>query len=274
MEQVILNFFEKRNLQLNTKTKARGHLGFYCNEKITISKNLSDEKKLLVLLHEFAHKIHSEIEPDKFSTGGSIEKLFQTIEPEKYEKELLKITNFVDENSLCRSLEEMKEEYKTKVTFFEKEIKKEYPNFAKSKKFKEYEKYQHQNKCKSKYFLKYDHIKICTPWLFKTEFYSLENLDRDFPDLPLNFKNYFYLLSNYRKQKKVQNKITKLKRYYSKPTELFARFVEGLVKDEEKVKFLAPTVYNQFKMLANLGYYNDLPELLEIVQNVKQKHEM
>lgn len=267
MEDLILDFLRKRNLQISTKTKARGHLGFYCNEKITISKNLSDEKKILVLLHEFAHKIHSEIEPDEFSKGGSIEKLFQTVEPEKFEKELLKVTNFVDENSLCLTLEQMKNEYKTKVEFYEVQIKKEFPNFAKSKKFVEYEKYQRKTKCKSKYFLKYDHIKICTPWMFKTEFYTIERIEQDFPDLPLNFKNYFYLLSNYRKQKKVQNKIAKLKRYYSRPTELFARFIEGLVKDEDYIIRVAPNVYMQFNKLAKLGYYNDLPELLDLIKN-------
>ena len=265
MEETILKFLKGRNLSISTKTKARGHLGFYCNDKITISKNLSQEKKVLVLLHEFAHKIHSEIEPNKFSTGGSLEKLFQTTEPEKFEEELFKVTNFVDKNSLCLSLEEMRSEYKTKVSFYEKLIKQEFPDFAKSKKFKEYEKYQRKTKCKSKYFLKYDHIKICTPWLFKTEFFTIERLEQDFPDLPENFKNYFYLLSNYRKQKKVQNKIAKLKRYYKKPTELFARFIEGIAQDETQVQILAPTAYERFNELAKLGYYNDLPELLEIV---------
>ena len=73
------------------------------------------------------------------------------------------------------------------------------------------------------------------------------------------------LLSNYRKQKKIQSKIAALKRYYKKPTELFARFAEGLAKDEQMVKKLAPTAYLQFKALARTGYYNDLPELLNIV---------
>ena len=79
MEEKILEYLKKRNLIVSTKTKARGHLGFYSNEKIAISKNLPEEKRLSVIIHEFAHKIHSEIEPDKFSKGGSLEKLFHVI---------------------------------------------------------------------------------------------------------------------------------------------------------------------------------------------------
>ncbi|MCQ2957707.1 MAG: hypothetical protein MJ180_02270 [Candidatus Gastranaerophilales bacterium] len=267
MDKVVLDFLEKRELKISTNTKARGHLGFYCNDKITLSKNLPEEKQMSVLLHEFAHKIHSEIEPNYYQKGGSLEKLFQTDDVEVFEKELLKVTEFVDENSKCLNLENMKSEYKEKVQFYEELIKQEFPDFVKSKKFKEYEKYQRKNKCKSKYFLKYDHIKIYTPWLFKNEFYSIEKIDEDFPELPLVFKNYFYLLSNYRKQKKVQNKIATLKRYYKKPTELFARFVEGLAKDREITEILAPNVCKQFYSLALEGYYNDLPEFLKIIND-------
>ncbi len=267
MEEQILDFLKKRKLQISLNTKARGHLGFYCNEKITISKNLSQSRKIQVLLHEFAHKIHSEIEPENYQKGGTIEKIFQTSCIELFEKELLKVTNFVDENSLCLTLENIRNDYKLKVNIYEKEIKKEFPNFAKSKKFNEYEKYQRKTKCKSKYFLKYDHIKILAPLFFKTEFYTIEKIDEDFPQLPYNFKNYLKLLSVYRKQKRIQNKIAKLKRYYKKPTELFARFVEGLVKNEEMVKVLAPTTYSQFQRLSKIGYYNDLPKLLDIIKS-------
>ncbi len=274
MEKEIIDFLVKRNLQVSTKTKARGHLGFFCNDKIAISKNLSKEKRLSVLLHEFTHKIHSEIEPIKFRTGGTIEKIFQTDNPELFENELMKVTEFVDENARCFNLENMKNEYMDKVNFYENAIKKEFPDFVKTKKFKEYEKYQRQTKCNSKYFLKYDHIKIFSPWLFKSEFYSIEKIDEDFPDLPKNFKNYFLLLSNYRKQKKIQSKIAKLKRYYKRPTELFARFAEGIAKDESKVKTIAPNVYSNFKNLANSGYYNDLPELINMVKIAYQECEI
>ena len=268
MEEKILEYLKNRNIAVSMKTKARGHLGFYSNEKITISKTLPEEKRLSVLLHEFAHKIHSEIEPEKFSKGGSLEKLFHVIDAGTIEEELLKVTAYVDENSKCLKLFEMKEEFEQKVKSYENEIKKEFPNFLKSKKFKEYEKYQRKTKCKSKYFLKYDHIKIVSPWFGKTEFYTIERLDEDFPDLPCNFKNYFYLLSNYRKQKKVQSKISRMKRYYKKPTELFARFIEGLLKDETRVASLAPTALAQYNALSKIGYYNDLPYVLEIAKNI------
>lgn len=266
MEEKIFEYLKNRNIAVSTKTKARGHLGFYSNEKITLSKTLPEERRISVLLHEFAHKIHSEIEPEKFSKGGTLEKLFHVTNPDIIEKELLKVTSWVDENSKCLKLLEMKDEFEEKVKAYETEIRKEFPDFLKSKKFKEYEKYQRKTRCKSKYFLKYDHIKIVSPWFGRTEFYTIERLDEDFPDLPQNFKNYFYLLSNYRKQKKVQNKISKMKRYYKRPTELFARFVEGLLKDENTVSRIAPTAYAQYKALANLGYYNDLPKMFELAK--------
>ena len=270
MEQQILDFLKDKNIQISTKTKARGHLGFFCNDKIAISKNLSGNKKLEVLIHEFAHKIHSEIEPNRFQTGGSLEQIFQTDDIKKIEEELYRVTNFVDENSKFLALEKMRSEYASKVQMYEDEIKKEYPDFAKSKKFVEYDKYQRQTNCKSKYFLKYDHIKIMTPWLFKNEFYSIEKLDEDFPEMPNNFKNYFYLLSNYRKQKKIQSKIAKLKRYYKKPTELFARFVEGLIKDKNTVEQLAPNTFYRFQYLLMQGHFNDLAQLLKLVEATKE----
>ena len=88
MEKRILDFLRNNEISISTKTKARGHLGYFQNNKISISKNLSKEKQLQVLLHEFAHKIHSEIEPQDFSRGGNIENLFQTTE--SIEEELLK----------------------------------------------------------------------------------------------------------------------------------------------------------------------------------------
>ena len=50
--------------------------------------------------------------------------------------------------------------------------------------------------------------------------------------------------------------------------ELFARFVEGIVKDKELTKLLAPNVYAQFNLLANQGYYRDLPELISLVETI------
>ena len=101
-------------------------------------------------------------------------------------------------------------------------------------------------------------------------FYSIEKLDEDFPEMPNNFKNYFYLLSNYRKQKKIQSKIAKLKRYYKKPTELFARFVEGLIKDKYTVEQLAPNTFYRFQYLLMQGHFNDLAQLLKLVEATKE----
>ena len=54
-------------------------------------------------------------------------------------------------------------------------------------------------------------------------------------------------------------------KYYKEPTELFARFVEGLYTDKEEVISLAPYTYNKFKELFLQGYYSPLNKLFEIV---------
>ena len=45
--------------------------------------------------------------------------------------------------------------------------------------------------------------------------------------------------------------INKLNKYFSKPTELFARFVEGLYIDEQKTRELAPNATVRFFELLN-----------------------
>ena len=114
-------------------------------------------------------------------------KIFNTYETKQIESELIRLTHFVDENSLCLELEKMKNEYKEKVKKREEILKQKYPNFKKSQKFPEYEKYVRKNKCKSKFLLKHDCVKFITPILRKEEVYSIENLDKDFPDMCCKF---------------------------------------------------------------------------------------
>ena len=66
------------------------------------------------------------------------------------------------------------------------------------------------------------------------------------------------LKSLMRKQKRISNRISKLQRYFRRPTELFARFVEGLYLDNELAKQLAPNAYCRFYELLNQGYYKEL----------------
>ena len=72
----LINYIKSLGLQVHTGTKARGHQGFFLKNRIDISKNIPENKIIPTLLHEFAHYIHSKIEPDMNKTGGSLYQLF------------------------------------------------------------------------------------------------------------------------------------------------------------------------------------------------------
>ena len=262
----IVEYLKNRGININLASRAKRYMGYCKGDKIAVSKNADKDRVLPILFHEFAHKIHSEIEPEKFKKGGTLNKIFNTTETKQLESELIRLTHFVDENSLCLELEKMKNEYKEKVKKREEILKQKYPDFKKSQKFVEYEKYAKKTKCKSKYLLKHDCVKFISPILRREEIYSIENLDKDFPNMNEDFKTYIRLMSDYRKQKRIQNRISKLKKYYATPTELFARFVEGLIIDINTTKRIAPTAFNHFKLCVNMGYYKDLKIVLNMAR--------
>lgn len=183
-------------------------------------------------------------------------------------KELLAVTHFVDENSLCKKLNTQKAQTKEKIKNFESIIKQDYPNFMRSKKFKEFDKYI--RKSKAKYLLKYDRVKLLSPFLRREEIYSIDYLERDFCEMPQAFCAYIRLKSYQRKQSRISSRINKLNKYYAKPTELFARFVEGLYIDEARVRALAPHTTQRFFELLEQGYYFELKDAFEILQKIKQ----
>ena len=71
-----LKYLKSIGIVVNTRTKARGNRGFFCKNRIDISKNVEEERFMDTLAHEFAHYIHAQIEPSNFSRGGSLSKLF------------------------------------------------------------------------------------------------------------------------------------------------------------------------------------------------------
>ena len=88
----------------------------------------------------------------------------------------------------------------------------------------------------------------------------IDNIEKDF-DISREFAAYIRLKSCQKKQARVSAKINRLKKYYKKPTELFARFVEGLYLNHDMIKNLAPHTYNKFFYLLNIGYYNELKNI-------------
>lgn len=262
LKDELISYFKSLGLEVHTSTKARGHQGFFIKNRIDISKNVPENRVIPTLLHEFAHYIHSKLEPDMNKTGGNLKVIFQSDNP-IYKEELMKITNFVDENSLCVWLYEHKDRIKQKIKEQEKIVKLDYPQFMRSKRFKEFDKYI--RKSQAKYLLKYDRVKVVEGGFFKktVKMYSIDNVERDFPDMPKAFAAVLRLKSLQRKQSRISARINRYKKYYEKPTELFARLVEGIYIDREWVEAIAPNVTRQFFDLLNNGYYMELRILIK-----------
>lgn len=257
----LIKYFKSLGLTVHTTTKARGHQGFFLKNRIDISKNIPENRIVPTLLHEFAHYIHSKIEPDMNKTGGTLDMLFKDDSRVLFD-ELIKVTNFVDPNSLCVRLYEHKDRVKSKIKEYENIIKIYYPDFMRSKKFKEFDKYI--KKSDARYLLKYDRVRLIQGGFFRktTKLYSIDNIEKDFTDMPKAFAAYIRLKSYQKKQTRISARINKYKKYYEKPAELFARLVEGLYLDREWVEAIAPNAVERFYKLAEAGYYMELKNLV------------
>ena len=111
--------------------------------------------------------------------------------------------------------------------------------------------------------MKYDRVKYITPFLRRVEFYNIKNIDEEFADIPYAFRSYLKMQSFKRARNRINNRICKMKKYYNRPNELFARFIESLTIDYEYTKNLAPTAFERFEELANKKYFVNLKKLIE-----------
>ena len=258
----MIRYFRSLGIEVHTSTKARGHLGFFLKNRIDISKNIPENRLVPTLIHEFAHYIHYGLEPDMHRNGGTFNAVFKEDNP-VFKKELIRVTNFVDENSLCVKLYEHKDRIKSLIKEYESEIKKEYPDFQRSKKFREFDKYI--KKSKARYLLKYDRVKLIEGGFLKKRIhiYSVANVEKDFPEMPKAFAYYIKLHSAQKKQSRTSARINRLNKYYTKPCELFARFVEGIYLDREWVCALAPYTSEKFFNLLESGFYGNLKEIIK-----------
>ena len=257
----LIQYYKSLGLTVHMTTKARGHQGFFLKNRIDISKNTPENRIIPTLLHEFAHYIHSKIEPDMNKTGGTLSMLFKSDNP-IFAEELIKVTNFVDPNSLCVRFYEHRDRVKTKIKEYEDIIKIFYPKFQRSKKFKEFDRYI--KKSDARYLLKYDRVKLIKGGFFKktTKLYTIDNIEYDLQDMPQAFAAYIRLKSCQKKQSRISARINRYKKYYEMPAELFARLIEGLYLDSEWVEAIAPNVTKQFYALLETGYYMELKTIL------------
>lgn len=249
----LVKYLESLGIEVHLDTKARGHSGFCTNRRIDISKNLSNERAIEVLLHEFAHYIHYKIEPEITKTAGTLEKLFNIKDVKEIENELFQITLIVFDNTPIRKMTAMKDSLSIKIKEERSRIKEIYPNFQTTKKFKEFEKFiKHSN---AKYLLKYDRVLIKGGWFKKDNILSVKTIETDFPQMPRAFVSYIKMKSYERRRNRLNARIAKINRYLKQPTELFARFFELFCTDKEAVKNLAPAAYTRFCELKVQGYY-------------------
>lgn len=263
-EKDFIKFLENEGIIVKTNTKARGNLGICFANRIDISRNAHKNRRLSILAHEYAHKIHFDIEKKNLKNGGDLKSIFNIENTALIEEELIKITNFVDKNSLFIEFEEKKAEIEKEIKYLEEIIKKSHPNFKKSKSFTEALNYLKKEKSDAIYLLKYDRVRIKGNWLKKEKFYSIDNIEEQFPNLPDFIKFYLKLLSLQRLYKRFYRRKNKAEKYYKKPTELFARFIECFFIEKEQVIKLAPYTFSIFLNLLKSGHYGKLAELFKL----------
>ena len=256
IKKELIKYLSDIGLKINTSTKARGNNGFFRQGRIDVSKNLDDYGAVKTIVHEYAHYVNFLMD-EKFKNSFV---LFDT-EFEELEDELLSVTNFVDENSLCKKLLDEREKVKKSIKKLTSDIRAVYPQFSLTEEFKQFKRYAMWSNLG--YLEKYDRVRLIS-W-FTPKVYSIANVRKDFPNIPDVFVNYLKLRSYQRKRARITRRISKLNKYYSNPTELFARFVEGMFIDKEMVKTLAPKTYERFRELFFLGYYQGLKPVFEIV---------
>lgn len=260
-EREFIKFLRNQGITVNTNTKARGNLGICFKDRIDISNNLTKERKLSVLAHEYAHKIHYDLEKDYFGQGGSLEKLFKTDKIELILEELTEVTSFVDKNSNLEEIHSKKSEIKAQAKILTEKIKEYYPEFKKSENFKPVKDYLKKDKSHLKHLLKHQNIKIIYPVTKQEIIFGVDTIDQDFPEVPEFVKDYIKLKALDKKLTRLSRLTNKAKKYYNAPTELFARFIEGIFIDFGSIKQLAPVTYDNFIRLLDQGYYGKLKDL-------------
>ncbi len=266
----VIEYLKTLDIEVKTNTKARGNNGLYQKNRIDIARGLTEEKAIEVLVHEFAHHIHYKIDKDFVKNGGSIANLFNTSDITQIHTELVNVTNVIDENSRLKIFLNAKETTADTIKSMQNAIRRDYPEFMRSKKFAEFENYVKNSD--AKYLVKYDAIRLMQGFFFKKErIISVKNIENDFPDMPKAFQTYIRLCSLQRKQSRITRRINKLNKYYTKPTELFARFVQGYFSNPETVSSIAPYTVKRFNQLLNDGYYKELKEFFEIFHKTEDQ---
>ena len=235
----IIEFIQKQGITVNIgKNKARGNKGFFkalnTEYRIDIAKGMSDDEILRVLVHEFIHYIHYQYDKKM----NSYNFLFENINDEIIE-ELLNITVSSINKSEIKPLLDQESSLKAEINELANDIKSEYSDFSIYLPYKTIE-----NKIKNnfRYLLKYDVVKVIEN--FRLKMYDIKKLD-DY-ELSKDVRTYILLKSKQRLLKRLKNRISKLNRYYNKPSELIARSFEKYVFDKNYMREHTPILYDNY----------------------------
>ena len=255
----ITSYFKTLGIDVNIgKTKARGNRGiFLCSKgkyRIDIAKDIPQDKILPILVHEFAHFVHYCYD----SQMKTLDFIFDDLQDRNME-ELINITVDRIPKSSAADLYNMKESLGINIKDLVSIIKASYPDFKLSSPYKNIEK---TLKTPEKYLLKYDKI------LFFGRTYTTESLTKDFPNLTEEQKAYILLKSKRRALARINSRISKLNKYYNKPSELFARFSEVYFLEPDKANRLAPGLFNKINKKLNS---NKIPELANLEKILNQQ---
>ena len=188
-----IEFLLKQGIIVKTNTKARGNLGIYFKNRIDISKNAKNEKRISILAHEYAHKIHYDLENGSIKDGGHLEILFNTDQTQQIKNELFNVTCLIDPTALFEDFYKRKNQIFQQIMELENTIRQEYPDFKRSNLFEAAKRYFKVHKTPAQYLLKYSRIKIISPVFKKEEYYSINNIEKDFPELPCSIIAYIKL---------------------------------------------------------------------------------
>lgn len=248
-------YFESQDIAINiAKNKARGNKGVFIrksnNNRIDISKELTEKEQLSVLVHEFAHYVHYKYD----KTLKSLDFIFGDYD-DVITEELRNVTVDSIPKEFAESLFKQKDATKKEIKVLTSQIKETYPDFRASEPYKRIE---NEIRRPIKYLLSYDKIK------FFNKIYSLDSLNEYENNLNPNELNYIKLKSRQRQLRRINSRISKLNKYYNNSSELFARFMEMLMINPEKTEKLAPVATAKFKLILKENTIKELSEFCYI----------
>lgn len=259
----LINFIHKLGIDLNIgKNRARGNKGFFkainSNYRIDISKQLPEDERLRILIHELVHYVHFNYD----KTLKSVDFIFDQ-KYNEYEEDLLKLAVDTVPKDFAKDILNKRETLKKEIKSISDSIKKSYPNIKLSDKNNQLKK--EISKFEFKHLLKYDRVKLLSG--FSTKIYSLQNLRNEFPNIKPEYEQYLMLCSLKRKLNSINNKISRLNRYYSSPSELLARSFEYYIMEPEYMENKTPKLYNRYKEIIKSKRIKMLSDMVEIVSS-------